>query len=294
MPNKELSYLSIYSSLESYINEMEEVKISYKRCEEQAKNQLSSIMNNRSSFQQEKEEKLEKLKTYMSIAKLYSNECEEADAPEEYNENVLFTLQLQIDSQSKNDESAKMLYKAASAQKMFVEQLANDSEEQEQIRQIKSNFINDRNRLQAQIKKRWAACVRYMKSDAFVKFCGEVKDDYDKFSRTFKRKELPEVGDYMSIGSMRLPFNFGENVEKYVSQLAGNALNTGNKTIGIPLSIDIVNGGKAVFEYRDLNRDDLVAGLQNVIFNAAQYYSQYIKKVVDTELVIGIYFQIIP
>lgn len=225
---------------------------------------------------EENKERQNKLKAYIDIASAHTRHLLVSEKPIPFNNGKLSILTVQIESPSRDDMYAAQLYTEATGQMKFVtnEYLRINSEASAQRIIAEQYYKEQKEKLQKESNIINENILKYLHTSEFSEFLERLHSDYQQFCIGIDTKDNNLCNEnYISIGTLRVPLPIPIGKEEHIMKLTGGELfDTKTKTVGIPMSIKVVEGQAITVEYTNDLEENLLSGIRNLFLNIARYH----------------------
>lgn len=283
MNSPEILYQKVYSSLNSFNEELKHVKNSRILVTQECKEKCVNAENNMEERLKANALNEMKIKAYIEIARNHSLRLEEATQEIPFDATTLSRLAVQINNSLKNDAFANQLYTQSTGQlraiRNKVHTIQNSCEEikLEIKRQAQLELIN----LEKKQEQLMSEIFSYFYSEEFKKFVNAIQLDYTIFGKHENDVECCfERINCISFGTKQVMLPVPSGFEELVVKETQGLYDYTTSLIGIPIGIDMMSGTGIVIEYRNETEKTLLNGLQNFLVNTARYFDDLFEQII--------------
>lgn len=271
-------YKKIYNELISYDTKLKEIEQKLQQAYQLYVDGCNKIGIIFKDDLDEKAQLILKVNAFIDIAKAHTSDLNKSTLPIPFDGSSLSRLTVQIDNSSKNDIHATQLYKEATGQLMFLEQVKGgikEASEQKKL-SIEKLYYDNKTVLESTKRAILSELTDFFNSNEMVDTLSFLlKTDGAVFGNSEEvLLENIRPQETVSVGLLKMPIPTDNNIVELFAKKFGAFCDVYAKTINIPVGLAINKGNIFVAEYSNDNENTLLSGIRNFILNVARYYDE--------------------
>ena len=266
-------YIFVYKKLEELQNQFSNCIAELRRIRESCEKDIIDIGIDYEEHKKSIETKIERTRAIIDIAKTHTTILNASTSAIPYDQGKLARLTVQINSNIKDDPFATELYYNATGQMISLQ------EEKDALLTLsisqKDNMASKMSTIEGKINRQMEELrnevTRYLHGDEITSLVDRIEALNDVFSYGVMSDQILEKGALI-IGFARMPLPICPGCEKLYEETLGQYFELSEKTLLIPLEIDVKMGNALIVEYTNESEDVILSGIQNAIVNYGRIF----------------------
>lgn len=281
MDKIEKLYQKINAQLRDFCDKIKKIQQEKEDLRKQYEESVVLIENEVKQKKIENQEKEERLKAFINIARVHGGNLVDTRKAELYDVDLLSRLTVQINNASYDDEFARQLFSHASNQLRYVREENRKIEmwgAQERSKR-EYNYQMSVNEKEQQEEYLCEKILALFKSEHYKKLIEQARKETNVFSQNMKGGYDPNQYSYIGLGNKRVKLLFPETVHTEIETVSGELYDSKSKTVQIPFEFSIQKGSGLFIEYENQNENVVLNGIQNFLFNLLRYGGSDLKQI---------------
>lgn len=281
MDKIEKLYQKINAQLRDFCDKIKKIQQEKVDLRKQYEESVVLIENEVKQKKIENQEKEERLKAFINIARVHGGNLVDTRKAELYDVDLLSRLTVQINNASYDDEFARQLFSHASNQLRYVREENRKIEMWGAQERSKREYnyqmsVNEKEQHEEYLCEKILALF---KSEHYKKLIEQARKETNVFSQNMKDGYIPNQYSYIGLGNKRVKLLFPETVQTEIETVSGELYDSKSKTVQIPFEFSIQKGSGLFIEYENQNENVVLNGIQNFLFNLLRYGGSDLKQI---------------